>query len=81
MSAGGVIAYQYEALPAAGRTDLNTPVSQTNVIDRNSNRTEYRFAPSGNPVRVRELANRDVRAVWTHRREREIAHPPALDVE
>jgi RHS repeat-associated protein len=59
--AGGTISYQYQFLDPAQPTDFVSPVTQTTVIDRNGNRTEYQFNQIGNIVRIREFTNRDIR--------------------
>ena len=58
--AGGNIRYGYRRVPRAGG-DINSPVSQTTVWDRDGSRTEYQFNRLGNIVRIREFTNRDMR--------------------
>jgi RHS repeat-associated protein len=59
--AGGTISYEYRFLGQAAEDDFTSPVSQTTVMDRNGNRTEYQFNQLGNIVRIREFTNRDIR--------------------
>jgi RHS repeat-associated protein len=59
--AGGTISYEYRFLGSAPPNDFVSPVTQTTVIDRNGNRTEYQFNQIGNIVRIREFTNRDIR--------------------
>jgi hypothetical protein len=40
-------------LGQAAEDDFTSPVSQTTVMDRNGNRTEYQFNQLGNIVRIR----------------------------
>ena len=59
--AGGTNTYQYQSLASPDPPELNDPVRQTTVTDRNGNVTEYQFNRLGNIVRLRELTNRNVR--------------------
>jgi RHS repeat-associated protein len=59
--AGGTIAYKYTAL-GGDHGDPTVPASQTNVIDRNENLSEYQFNRDGNLLRTREFSNRGLRA-------------------
>jgi RHS repeat-associated protein len=61
IAAGGTISYGYRlvAMPRLG--DFISPVTETTVMDRNGNRTEYLFNQLGNIVRIREFTNRDIR--------------------
>lgn len=59
--AGGTIVYSFRALGTAAAGDLQTPVAETTVLDRNGNRAEYQFNSLGNIARVREFTNRNLR--------------------
>lgn len=59
--AGGTISYEYRALGTPAPDNVNTPVFQNTVTDRNGNRTEYQFNHLGNIVRIREFTNRKIR--------------------
>ncbi len=60
VAAGGSIAYEYLNLGSVSPADFAKPVLQTNVVDRNENRTEYQFDQLGYIMLVRELANRNI---------------------
>lgn len=51
--AGGTITYTYRTLTASAGAHLNQPVAETEVVDRNGNRTVYQFNSLGNIVTVR----------------------------
>jgi RHS repeat-associated protein len=53
--AGGTLRYEYTTIRATTPGDFISPVSQTAVIDRNGNRTEYQFNQLGNIVQIREF--------------------------
>ena len=59
--AGGTISYTYTTLAPPMAASLNTPVGETEVVDRNGNHTVYQFNSLGNIVKVKEYTNRDVR--------------------
>jgi RHS repeat-associated protein len=59
--AGGTTTYNYTALAHSHSGDPNEAVSQTEVTDRNGNRTVYQFNAAGNIVAVQEYTNRDIR--------------------
>jgi len=59
--AGGTISYTYATPAPPMATSLDTPVGETEVVDRNGNRTVYQFNDLGNIVNVKEYTNRDVR--------------------
>jgi RHS repeat-associated protein len=59
--AGGTISYEYRALGTSAPNDFASPVTQTTVVNRNGNRTEYQFNRIGNIVRIRKFANRKIR--------------------
>ncbi|MBI4579278.1 MAG: hypothetical protein HY718_06220, partial [Planctomycetes bacterium] len=56
--AGGLIDYDYLDL---GAGSLSTPSLESTILDRNGNRSIYRFNHHGNCLRREELTNRDVR--------------------
>jgi RHS repeat-associated protein len=59
--AGGTISYEYRALGTSAPNDFASPVTQTTVVNRNGNRTEYQFNRIGNIVRIHKFANRKIR--------------------
>jgi RHS repeat-associated protein len=58
--AGGVLSYSYLPLERTEPDEFKASVSQTVVMDRNGNQTEYQFNQVGDTLRIREFANRGI---------------------
>jgi RHS repeat-associated protein len=61
VAAGGTISYAYQFLAKVPDSDITTAVSQTTVMNRNGDQTQYQFNSQGEIIQEKQFNNRPMR--------------------